>query len=297
MESEHVNKIQKSRVDEASSEYFPGDELYALTIAGGTTVIVRSPSDIATVWKNTTTLSYDGFTERMLAAFGISAESLVKMYTPNPRQLIVDEKQRKQSALCNANPKNKAYIHLQSDWFRTQLLPGEHLDYLQETYLVFLNQFLKFDRFDDHFVVNEPVVATQEGKSAVKVVSLGKFCRYIISRSSFRTFFGEELFEAEPELARIYQTWEDQSWKVFFNYPPWLAPELHQCRMKFLSGMLKYLEMPESKRTGMVWLFRMANAELQTLGWKDVDRAGLLMMISWACVFIRGHADVRGNEC
>lgn len=280
MASEHVNSKYTSvdhLSDETSSEYFPGDELYALTIAGGTTVIVRSPSDIATVWKNTTTLSYDGFTERMLAAFGISPESLAKMYKPTPSAMIADEKRRQQSALCNANPKNKAYIHLQSDWFRTQLLPGEHLNSLQNKYLVFLNQFLTFDCFDDHFVVHNT-----QGTSTTKVVSLGKFCRYIISRSSFRTFFGEELFEAEPDLARIYQTWEDQSWKVFFNYPPWLAPELHEYRMKFLAGMLRYLEMPESKRTGMVWLFRMVDTELQNLEWKDVDRAGLLMMISWA---------------
>ncbi|KAL1966180.1 hypothetical protein VTN77DRAFT_4732 [Rasamsonia byssochlamydoides] len=263
-----------SPADDFSSKYFQGDKLYGLTIGGGTTVVIRNTADIAAVWKNTTALSYDPFTSRLLTAFGISPANVEKAYKHDPASLIRDDITREKSLLYNANPKKKSYIDLQSDWFKTQLLPGERLNHLQETYLTYLQQLLKFERFDDHFAVH----SSGDGMT----VALGKFCRYIVSRSAFRAFFGEELFEAEPDLIRLYQTWEDVSWKMFYNFPHFLAPELHEARRRVVAGLAKYYEMPESKRKNTIWLFRVIDQELKALDFSKEDRVGLVMLVCWA---------------
>ncbi|PWY68226.1 cytochrome P450 oxidoreductase, partial [Aspergillus eucalypticola CBS 122712] len=192
---------------------------------GGTTVIIRDIKNLSSVWRNTSALSYDPFTSRMLMAFGITPHHVRNLYKPDPARLLPDEQTRERSLLSCANPKKLSYMHLQSQWFKTQLLPAQ---------------------------------------------------------SAFRTFFGEELFEIEPEFTRIYQRWEDASWKIFYNFPHFLAPGLQADRKRVIAALAVYLDLPESKRKNTAWIFGAMNSELTNLGLPAHDRAGLIMMICWA---------------
>ena len=113
-------------------------------------------------------------------------------------------------------------------------------------------------------------------------VSLGNFTRYVLSHCAFRTFFGEEIFEVEPNIARLYQKWEDDSWKVFFNYPHLLTKDLHAARLQAIEGLVRYHKLPLDRRTNMAWLFGTLDSELNSLDFNDTDRAGIIMMIVWA---------------
>lgn len=94
-----------------------------------------------------------------------------------------------------------------------------------------------------------------------------------------RTFFGDELFEGEPNFAPLYQKWEDESWKV---YPRFLIEDLYTARLQAMDGLIKYYELPLGRRTKMSWLFGTLDRELGHLDLNETDRAGIVMMIIWA---------------
>ena len=167
-------------------------------------------------------------------------------------------------------------MHLQSEWFKRQLLPGDNLLQLQDDYARHLHRVLRFEILDGDFITRKP-----SESSFVITVSLGKFNRHILSHCAFRAFFGEALFEVEPRFAQIYQKWEDDSWKVFYNYPYIFAKDLHHARMTAIETLTRYYDLPSSKRQPC-WLFSVMDRELKALGLPSSDRAGMVMMICWA---------------
>ncbi|BCR94020.1 cytochrome P450 [Aspergillus luchuensis] len=264
-----------------ANAHFPDTEPYSVILMGGTTVIIRDIKDLSSVWRNTSALSYDPFTSRMLMAFGITPHHVRNLYKPDPARLLPDEQTRERSLLSCANPKKLSYMHLQSQWFKTQLLPGEHLNGLLNAYPVFLSRFLDISLLRKG-LAREVTSFKCDGANTSVTLPLGRFCRYVLAQSAFRTFFGEELFEIEPEFTRIYQRWEDASWKIFYNFPHFLAPGLQADRKRVIAALAVYLDLPESKRKNTAWIFGAMNSELTNLGLPAHDRAGLIMMICWA---------------
>lgn len=246
-------------------------------MAGNTIVIVRNTADLASVWKDTTGLSYDPFVTRVLLSFGISKHNVERIYLPDPGRLI-KAGNRDDSLLLNSNPRKKCYMHVQSEWFKEQLLPGERLIGLQESNLGYLQEAVDLNHFDSDFVMH----SAAKSQLQASTVSLQKYIRSILSRCALRTFFGDELFEVEPNFARLYQKWEDDSWKVFFGYPRFLIEDLHTARLQAMDGLIKYYKLPLGSRPKMSWLFGTLDRELGHLELNETDRAGIVMMIVWA---------------
>ncbi len=94
----------------------------------------------------------------------------------------------------------------------------------------------------------------------------------MLSSCNLRAFFGE-LFRIDSEFAQVYQTWEDESWKVFYNYPYILAIELHSARARAVEVLAKYFGLPEDQRSTS-WIFRTLNTELGYLGFFRTIRPG-----------------------
>lgn len=122
-------------------------------MAGSTIVIVRNTADLAAVWNDPTALSYDPFVSQVLLSFGISKHNVEKIYLPDPGSLIKAES-RDDSLLLNSNPQNKCYMHVQSEWFKEQLLPGERLIALQEANSGYLQEALDLDHFHSDFIMH-----------------------------------------------------------------------------------------------------------------------------------------------
>lgn len=127
----------------------------------------------------------------------------------------------------DAESANEGVYLFQSEWFKEQLLPGERLIVLQESNLGFLQEALDLDHFHSDLVTH----SAAKPQLQASTVSLQKYIRSILSRCPLRTFFGDELFEIEPNFARLYQKWEDDSRKVFFGYPRFLIEDLYTARL------------------------------------------------------------------
>lgn len=238
--------------------------------------MIRDTADLAAVWKNTTSLSYESFLHRLLTSFGTSTPGVDKVFHPNPSALVPNGNHMK-SLVCSKSSQGKQFPHLLSEWAKRQLLPSENLVHLQELNLKYVRQVLAFERFNDYFISNDK---RRTGQLAV-TVSLEKFNRYMLSYSAFRTFFGEAIFNLDPNFAQGYQTWEDNSWKVFFNYPSFFIKDVHLARVRTTESIARYFDLPESERQPC-WLFETMEAELKNIGVERMDRAGLIMMICWA---------------
>ncbi|KAL9039558.1 MAG: hypothetical protein Q9180_002458 [Flavoplaca navasiana] len=176
--------------------------------------------------------------------------------------------------MSTENPTGKCYFHMQKDWFRVQLHPGEHLKVLQVKYACFLSQSISWAELSDSYVVSS--------NGLFKVVSLKRFCRQILGVCAMKAFFGTELFKSCPDILSHYQEFEDSSWKVFYNYPRFLAKDLHKVKDQALDGLIKYFDLPMEKRPDTAWIFQTMDTELANLNLDARDRAGMMMMIIWA---------------
>lgn len=209
----------------------------------------------------------------MLLAFGIPKDDVARALAHDGGRFVHGD-DRKDSLLVNHNPKKKSYMHLQSDWFKQQLLPGPQLDELTAKNMVQQEHYMQFDKLEgDMLCLNSKFSQTKE----VKTLNLGKFCRRVLSLSAIQTFFGQALLDVEPDFRTLYQKWEDDSWKIFYNYPHFMASDLHAARLRAIQGLVKYYELPNDRRPNTAWIFNVLNSELSNIGFTPKDRAGLIM--------------------
>jgi hypothetical protein len=236
-------------------------------------VIIREIQDVASVWKNTVALTFDPFVRNVMQSFGIPSAAVERIFQKDPGSLIPADV-RSMSLLSTANLNRDCYHHLQSDWFKIQLQSGENLGKLEGKYKCFLAKALQWSSLSPDF--------TLSSKPNERFISLKGFTRKILGDWALKSFFGEKLFEVSPSFAPCYTKYEDDSWKIFYRYPRFRTRNLHQAKEKAITELVKYLELPEEQRPELAWIFLTMDKELSYLGLSPEERAGIIMMITWA---------------
>jgi hypothetical protein len=265
--------IRRKSSSRCHSKVFRSHEPYALVLGGRETLILRDTDHVNHIWKDTAALSFDPFITSVMYTFGLEDSSIKKMYAPDPAKLI-PEKYHPVSRLVNHNRKKQHYIHNMSEWLSQQLLPGAHAELLQDRYAGHLDRLLRWENLD-------PVYMKTNGATQ-KTVSLRNYTRVSLTNGANKTFFGKELFENSPDFIEGYKVYEDESWKIFFQYPKFMAKHLHEQKDKALDAMTSFLALPEEQRPETSWVMDTMNKELTYLGLPPRDRAGMIMLIAWA---------------
>ncbi|KAI0509174.1 cytochrome P450 [Xylaria bambusicola] len=255
--------------------HFGTSKPFALTVSGRRTIVLRDIQDVAVVWRNTQALSFDPFVKAVLGAFGISKNSLFRIFA-DPRDLI-DESVYESSLLIKKNPQNKGYMNLERDWFKEQLLAPDALQRIESKYCRYLSESLEWDKLSPTYIF-----PSDSSSMNCKAISLKFFCRYTISSCSTKTFFGTQLEETAPSFLKDYQEFEEESWKIFYRFPAWLASRSHDAKNKAMSQLAEFLSAPEEKHADLEWLFKTMTRELQYLQVPHRDIAGIVMIIIWA---------------
>ena len=239
-------------------------------------VIIQSTQEVATLWKQTAAFTFEPFVENIMRAFGINHRAVANMFHDDPAHLLLPNAQS--SALLSiANPRGKSYFKMQSEWLKHQLLPNDNgnLKGLQHKYIQYLSESLVWeDLGHKKYVISDG--------PAEKVISLQWFTRVLLGECAMKAFFGSRLFEVSPEFLTHYWEFEDESWKVFFNYPQVLARLAHQYKDKALVDLIRFFELPDEEKSGLAWIFKTLNSELRSLGLEPRDRNSIIMMITWA---------------
>jgi hypothetical protein len=256
-----------------NSSHFSTGEPYALTIAGQKMVVVQNTQEVAAMWKQTVAFTFEPFVENIMGAFGFKARAVMRMFQDEPHYLLEPDSK---ALLATANPRGKSYFKMQSEWLKHQLHPGDNgnLKGLQDKYAHFLSNSLTWNCLSDKYVISN-------GPNEKKI-SLKKFTRQVLGDCAMRSFFGNQLFETSPSFLAHYQGYEDDSWKIFFNYPRFVARSVHIIKDKALEDLVRFFQLPGEKRPDLAWIFQTLDSELNSLGHSPQERASIIMMITWA---------------
>ena len=224
--------------------------------------VVTSPTDVSAIYKNNTTLSWDAMLDDLLTAFGVSAQSIPTLWQKPSSDLAAEMGPDK-------IPQNLSIVHSTLDLYKRQLLPGERLDKFSHTLLSYIDVSLRCEH------------ASARGLTKTRI-SLKDFCSEVLVDALTRTLFGDGIFEVEPNMVQNLLDFNDDAWMLIFHYPQSAASKLNKARHNILEAFVKYIQGPESTRSGQAWLIHMIMQKQKAANISDKDRAALLLMVYWA---------------
>ena len=237
---------------------------------------MTSAEDAAAAYKNND-LKYDVFVQDLFKQLSMSPSSLERIYQ-SPEHFARDGDDQARSLLQNENPLHKCLLHFQSDLYKQQLHPGEKLDLLQDRFLGYINDHMRWESFSPVYVLPS---ASDKTSSGEETISLYKWCQEVLVDSASRTFFGDKLLEIDPTFTQTFSDYDDNSWKLLYQYPQILAKDAHGPKTKMLDTLETYLKLPKESRSDASWLIQTIEAEQRQIGNGDRDIAIILMSGYW----------------
>ena len=234
-----------------------------MTVGGMTIYVATSPRDIAAIYRNNTTLSWDAMLNELLVGFGINASVIPKLW-------------RKPSAdTCLRNTaedgkKGLSIVHTTLDLYKRQLLPGPKFDIFSKVLISHIDESLTFNRLQ------------QRNGATIKCISLIDLCSEVLVDVTTRTLFGDGLIEIEANIVRHFLEFNNDAWMLVFHYPQRKGSKLMTARGKILDAFVNYLEGSDEIRTGRSWLVEKVTDRLESDAIENEDIAALLLMVNWA---------------
>lgn len=189
---------------------------------------MTTPEDIADVYKNHHTLTFEGFVRDLYAAFSMSPEGIAKMYEPAP------------SKGDKALP-SQQLNHLGMGIHREQLYAGKHLEDLSKVYLARIEEQQNWTKI--------PNIAVLTSVPEEKSVLLRGWLEDVLGRATTQAFFGKCLLEIEPDLLAHFHVFDSNSWMLLYRYPRLFAGEMYGAIDKVTKAFTKYFELPKEERS------------------------------------------------
>ena len=171
----------------------------------------------------------------------------------------------------STNPLHKPLVHLVSDLYIKQLLPGEELDTFTATFTGYIDKCLRWETMTGNYVL-----ASTANEMRLSLLS---WCGETLVTAVTHALFGEKLLELEPEIVQAYFDFNDDGWMMFYKYPRFAAKKMYAARAKVIDALTSYLQLPRELRQGASWLVQSIEDEQRKLGLDERDMARLLMMI------------------
>lgn len=245
-------------------------EPFALPVWRDRLYILTSAEDVAAAYKNNTTLSRDAFLNDMLEGFGLKGKSLkLAWHQPKPG----DASYRSPNPI---NPAQKSLVHFTEEIYRRQLLPGENLNAMENSYLKRLSDNLCWGHMTGSHVL--ACTTTQ------KRLSLKGFFRYIVVDAITYSIFGGSLQKINPDIAWDMINFNDDAWMVVFRYPEFTSPKLVNSKRRIKDALRTYISIPDGQRKGESFAIMNVLEGQKITGIDEESRLAMLLMIYWAWV-------------
>ncbi|MCJ1244327.1 hypothetical protein MMC30_001525 [Trapelia coarctata] len=240
-----------------SRELFGNDQApFAITLAGQKFYIVISPEDVTTVYRNSTSLTFDAFITHVLGAVGVSSSGLEKLWA---RPTQSDWFGEDTNALC------KPMTHLARDLHRQQLLPGPKLDGLTQLVLCSIRGSLDWD-----------------GAIETKQISLMGWCGEVLIGGTIKAMFGDRLLQIEPELRSIFMDFNEDAWMLLFKYPRLAAPRMYAARDRIIHSLSEYSRSSPEELLDESYLVQVVRAKAKEFKIGERDYARMVFILLWA---------------
>lgn len=240
-------------------------EPFTLTVAGGQLHVLTNPKDVENAYKNTSTLTFDGFVQAIMRTFGSSEYCINAMYSYIPHS--PHEKDF-------PNPLKKPVAKLSKDLHVKQLFPGDHLDDLG-------NKFANF--FDESLVlkdISKKDYATQKTPESI-VVPLLLWSSEVFVMGGQRAYFGRLLEDIDPSMARRFIEFDELDWQVLFQYPRFASRRMHALADSLIKNLETYHGTPTEKRMGDAWFTKAFEHEARQAGIGTHEIATMMLTVYW----------------
>lgn len=229
-------------------------------ILGKTYYVITSPLDATDFYSNTTTLSWDGFLNHTLHAFGVSPKRLEVLWA------------RPEGATAR-NPHGKCLIHLTQDLYKQHLLPGPNFSGLIEKYKTSLMALTTWE-----------TLAERHGSSAASPkgsFSLYNLCAQVMIDATQLSLFDPILFAIDPTMTDNMRTFTDELWKLMYDSPILDSKKIKALREQYTRAFQIYQRLPKEARKEEAWIVTALIDEYQQRGIHEDDSAAMLVMVYW----------------
>lgn len=166
-------------------------------------------------------------------------------------------------------------MHTGNELLHKQLLQPEQLQKLSGVVLKYIEENTRWETF-----LESSVIASN---TDVKVVSLHKWCLNVLTTSQTKAFFGQKFLDIQPDFQQIFDEWDQNSWRVTYQLPKFLAKAATQPRDLLIQSMTQLLESSLDDDDAVPFM-RELEAETRNAGLSTQDCAGIFMIILWGCV-------------
>lgn len=214
--------------------------------------IVTSPEDVVAVYKLPKLLDPNPIVQEILRDFGLTKQTVNKMNSRDFRN-------------------GKHYMDASHDDFKLQFHPGEKLCALEQTLLGHIDKSLTWQNISGRMLIL--------GSDKEKTVSLYKWCSDVLVDAGTRALVGELLYDIAPDLLPQFFIFEEESWKLAFQYPVFAAKTMYSAKRYCEKAFCEYLRLPNDRLSHESWIMRTINAGLVTLEIEQSQRASTLFTI------------------
>ncbi|ROV89567.1 hypothetical protein VMCG_09953 [Cytospora schulzeri] len=244
-----------------------------LTLFGFTMYFISRAEDVTEAYRNTRTLTFDEFYQRVFFSMGTSKESVLKLFA-----------QRSKEAEDAESKQGKPVAQILRELQISQLQPGPNLDSLELAELAYLDSHTQLDSLRTSRYSYQNI---RGGDGATDVsecveLSLWHWCTDITTRASQRSLFGSALDRIDPDLPDRFLEFDDLSWKMLYQFPDFLARDLLKKR-DYLRGVLKtFCDLPTKERNDAeTWVIKSTEESCRNLGIPSEDTASVLLILYW----------------
>ena len=246
-------------------------EPFSLQVIGRMFYIITAPEDVVAVYKATKALSFDGFLNEALRAFGVDKLSLKLAYhTPAPGDACYREHNP-------VNPKQRPFVHWIKELYRQALLPGKSMDHMAAQFHRYVDRSLEWQR------ISSFALQKTDKRGAIRI-SLKDFVRTTMIEAITDSLFGNTMMRVEPDIVRMAAEFNEQAWMLVHHYPAYLSGPVLGIRKKLMAAIDKYKRIPleERRAGGEAWVIESTMIEQEILGMSRESNNAFLLLIYWA---------------
>lgn len=227
-------------------------EPFGLMVAGQRLYIVTSPQDVADIYKNTKSLTFDEYVQDVMKSIGVSDDGIIKLWHEYGNETTSTEL-------------HKALAHAGEDYYREQLLPGHRLDIPWERILRLIDQSVQWDQLPQ----SSNLAADDGGRN----IRLLEWSREVLLKSVTTAFFGPQLLDIEPQLLQYYVEFDEESWKLTYKYPRRVSRKMYRAKDMMVAAVEAFLRLPKEQRPDGAWLISKLESETSKIGISVSDLA------------------------
>ncbi|KAF2806677.1 cytochrome P450 [Mytilinidion resinicola] len=248
-------------------------EPFAVSVLGTKLYFLTNPADVSESFRNVTTLSWEKYLDVLLVSFGVKKNAMPLLHKDN------QSLDRLFSTVTNTN--NRARKRKLLDFadlaYRRQLA----VDKVDELSSVFFRTL--------HETASWPQLAYKTTYGSHSRLTVRDLLDRTLARGIAKMFFGEVIFDLEPEMARHTLGFADGLWCLIYRYPRFLAKDFYNSYERILNAIEHFTALDPAETSQASFLIRNM-IEAQKLAGLDARSAAALTSVLYEAAFANVHA-------